>query len=58
MQLAQKAAPDASVVFRIADKFGKVRWIESSGVVIDWDDRPATLNYLLDITRDDRPKSD
>ena len=50
MQLAQKAAPDASVVFRIADKFGKVRWIESSGVVIDWDDRPATLNYLLDIT--------
>jgi ATP/maltotriose-dependent transcriptional regulator MalT len=50
MQLARKAAPDASVEFRIVDKSGNVRWIETSAVVIDWDDRPATLNYLLDIT--------
>ncbi len=38
MQLGQESAPDVNLEFRILDKFGNVRWIESSGVVIDWND--------------------
>ena len=50
LQLARKTKTDASEVFGITDKLGKLRWIESSGVVIDWAGRPATLNYLIDVT--------
>ncbi|HEX3001869.1 MAG TPA: PAS domain S-box protein, partial [Methanoregula sp.] len=36
--------------FRIVRKDGTVRWVELSVVVIAWNDRPAILNYLTDIT--------
>jgi PAS domain S-box-containing protein len=29
---------------------GSVRWMEMSGARIDWEDRPATLNFITDIT--------
>jgi PAS domain S-box-containing protein len=37
--------------FRFIDKNGEARWIENNEVIITWDGRPATLNFLSDITR-------
>ena len=36
--------------FRIIDKEGAIKWLEISSVLIMWDERPATLNFLTDIT--------
>ncbi|MEI6292708.1 MAG: PAS domain S-box protein [Methanomicrobiales archaeon] len=36
--------------FRLISRDGSTRWVELSVVVIDWDGRPATLNFLTDIT--------
>ncbi len=36
--------------FRIVTKDGGVRWMEIHAVVIPWKDKPATLNFLNDIT--------
>jgi PAS domain S-box-containing protein len=35
---------------RMIDKEGNVKWIQNNGVMIEWEGRPATLNFLLDIT--------
>jgi PAS domain S-box-containing protein len=35
---------------RIIDKDGNVKWLESNAVLITWESRPATLNFLSDIT--------
>jgi len=36
--------------FRIVDKDGKTKWGEINAVLITWEGRPATLNFLSDIT--------
>ena len=36
--------------FRIVDKPGNIKWVELSVVLITWEGRPATLNFLTDIT--------
>ena len=36
--------------FRVVSKTGEVRWVEINAVVINWEGRPATLNFLTDIT--------
>ena len=36
--------------FRVVDKAGNFRWVEINAVVINWEGRPATLNFLTDIT--------
>jgi len=36
--------------FRLSPKDTSTRWVEISAVAIDWDGRPATLNFLTDIT--------
>ena len=36
--------------FRLSSKDGSTRWIEISVSAIDWERRPATLNFLTDIT--------
>ncbi len=36
--------------FRIIDKEGSIKWLESNAVLITWEDSPATLNFLSDIT--------
>jgi len=36
--------------FRLGSKDGSTRWVEISISTIDWDRRPATLNFLTDIT--------
>jgi PAS domain S-box-containing protein len=36
--------------FRILTKDGKLRWVEINAVLIDWQGKPATLNFLTDVT--------
>ena len=36
--------------FRMSPKDAPARWVEISVAAIDWDGRPATLNFLTDIT--------
>ena len=36
--------------FRIKNRQGKELWAEINAVLIEWDDRPATLNFVRDIT--------
>ena len=35
---------------RMIDKKGNIKWIQNNGVMVEWEGRPATLNFLLDIT--------
>ncbi|MEE8415476.1 MAG: PAS domain S-box protein, partial [Desulfobacterales bacterium] len=37
--------------FRIINKAGEKLWVELNAVVINWEERPATLNLLRDITQ-------
>ncbi|MCJ7776454.1 MAG: PAS domain S-box protein, partial [Desulfobulbaceae bacterium] len=37
-------------VLRIIAKDGTIKWLESNGVIITWEGKPATLNLLSDIT--------
>ncbi len=45
-------------VLRVIDKNGKIRWIETGGVTITWEGRPATLNFLRDITERKRAEDE
>ena len=36
--------------YRVVTKDGTVRWIDATGVRINWKNRPATLNFLTDIS--------
>jgi len=36
--------------FRMIDRKGHIRWIRNNGVLIEWEGRAATLNFLLDNT--------
>ncbi len=36
--------------FRVIDKWGSVRWLEINATRIQWERRPATLNFLSDVT--------
>jgi PAS domain S-box-containing protein len=39
-----------SYSFRMIDQKGHTRWIQNNGVIVEWEGRPATLNFLLDNT--------
>jgi PAS domain S-box-containing protein len=41
--------PD-TYTFRIFDKSGNIKWVELNAVLITWEGRTATLNFLTDIT--------
>ena len=41
---------DPSYEFRIITRDGLTRWIHINAVALEWDGRPATLNFLSDIT--------
>ena len=41
---------DASYEFRIIDKSGLTRWVHINAVALSWEGRPATLNFLTDVT--------
>lgn len=36
--------------FRIRKKDGSIRWVESKGIKILWDNKEATINFVVDIT--------
>jgi putative nucleotidyltransferase with HDIG domain len=36
--------------FRLVTRDGSIKWVEIGAVLIDWEGRPATLNFLNDIT--------
>ena len=36
--------------FRVIHRNGEVRWLEISAVVFEWQNTPATLNFLTDVT--------
>jgi len=42
--------------FRVIARAGAVKWVEISAAKIDWEGKPATLNFLSDIT--ERRKAD
>lgn len=44
----EDAAP--SYEFRIIDKAGLTRWVHINAVAMEWEGRPATLNFLTDVT--------
>ncbi|RLB44107.1 MAG: hypothetical protein DRH12_00815, partial [Deltaproteobacteria bacterium] len=48
-RLKGKNVPD-TYLLRIINKQGEVRWLENSAVVIEWEGRPASLNFLTDVT--------
>jgi len=48
-RLAGKEVP-RPYSFRMINKKGEIRWIRNNGVIVEWEGRPATLNFLLDNT--------
>jgi PAS domain S-box-containing protein len=36
--------------FRVIHRNGEARWLEISAVVFEWQNAPATLNFLIDVT--------
>jgi PAS domain S-box-containing protein len=36
--------------FRVVNKFGQELWVQINAAAITWEDRPATINFLRDIT--------
>ncbi|MBN2668024.1 MAG: response regulator [Bacteroidales bacterium] len=37
-------------VLKIKNAIGNYRWVELSSVPVEWDGKPSTLNYIVDIT--------
>jgi PAS domain S-box-containing protein len=37
--------------FRLTARDGSIKWVEIGAVLIDWEGKPATLNFLKDITK-------
>jgi PAS domain S-box-containing protein len=44
-------AVESRYQFRVLHRSGDVRWVEISGVVFEWQNTPATLNFLIDVTQ-------
>jgi len=43
-------APPTMYSFRVVRKDGETRWVEISSALVRWENRPATLNFISDIT--------
>jgi PAS domain S-box-containing protein len=46
----QSEDPQPVRQFRVVCKDGSVKWADSNTVVISWEGKPATLNFLTDVT--------
>jgi len=44
--------------FRILDKNGNIKWLEINAALINWNGKPATLNFLTDITERKRTEEE
>ncbi len=49
--------PGYHSVFRIVNKDGSTKWIERNSVAITWEEGPASLDFLGDITESKRAKA-
>jgi PAS domain S-box-containing protein len=49
-RLRGEISPSESYVFRGLKKDGAIRWLEIKGTLTSWKGRPATINFLSDIT--------
>jgi PAS domain S-box-containing protein len=47
----------ASHIFRVVNKEGSTLWVETNSVMILWDNFPATLNFMRDITKQKRTET-
>lgn len=50
-RLAGKAVPN-TYNFRAVGKDGRVLWININAIVVQWDGKPATINFARDFTRE------
>lgn len=50
MKRLRGEAAASSYDFRVVDKQSQVRWLSINAVTLEWEGRPATLNFLTDIT--------
>jgi PAS domain S-box-containing protein len=48
-RLNGEEVPD-TYVMRVITKDGETKWIENKGISLTWQGRPATLNFLFDVT--------
>jgi PAS domain S-box-containing protein len=48
-RLAGEEVPEIYAM-RMIDQTGQIKWVQNNGVMVEWEGRPATLNFLLDIT--------
>ncbi len=48
-RLKAEKAPE-TYIFRVINRDGGIKWIEIRSIIIDWQDSPATLSFLRDIT--------
>ncbi len=46
----RKEKPPERYSFRIVHKNGRILWVQINAVLIEWDGKPATLNFISDIT--------
>ncbi len=44
--------------FRVVDRQGTIRWLEINAVRVAWEGRPATLNFLTDVSERVRAEQD
>ena len=44
--------------FRLMNKDGSIKWVEIDAVLVDWEGKPATLNFLSDITERKRAEEE
>jgi PAS domain S-box-containing protein len=49
---------ESAYVFRILDKTGMVHWVENQVIMLPWEGKPATLNFLQDITEKRKAEED
>ena len=54
----QGEEPPEIYSFRILDREGNTKWVEINSVLIDWKGKPATLNFLNDITERKRAEEE
>ena len=50
-QRIQGEGPPASYAFRIVNKDDEIIWVQINAALTTWEDKPATINLIRDITR-------
>jgi PAS domain S-box-containing protein len=51
-------SPPSRYAFRVIPPGGEIQWMELNVVQIEWEGRPATLNFMTDITRRKKTEDD